>query len=437
MAHPPDMPMAHSPDMHQTMTTTQMEEGAMIMSPSGMVMGRGAEDWATRPGPMLMPIRTMIPGTWSQPGTWMLMGNVSAIVTNPGFGQARDSEFGKTHPYLLNDWVMVRGRTGNGYLEGMLMLNFEALTFSRAGWVEVGQAGEGLYDRQHQHQLIHQALVAVHPLGDSTGPFQLTLWGGQGSATIGPPIFMHRASNPSPTVPRKHHKGENPHETFPVLGVTVAYGGLTLDLSAFYAAELGRDDSRLYPRVGAPNSFAGRLRYTLAQNLEAQVSAERLVDQGDEGDAIQVSSSVYGRYVGRVVVDALLDGAVDIPTAGHGGEGKHPRAAAGLLEVAVRDRSLRDTGWMRAEVNQRIEPDGQRSSPWFFGSLGYERQVWVDASSIFGVGPFAEATLVVVPAALEDTYGARVGVTTTVGLQGHLMLMPGHQGGGMQGHAGH
>lgn len=325
---------------------------------------------------------------------------------------------------------MGRGRTSDGYLEGMLMLNFEALSFGKGGWYEVGQAGEGLWDTQHQHQLIHQALLAVHLTGKSEGPFRATLFAGQGSATIGAPIFMHRASNPSPTVPRKHHKGENPHETLPVLGASLQWHGSILEASAFSGREPQRDDSRLYPRIGAPTSFAARFRQQVGDLFEFQVSGQRLVDQGSEEDAYQVSTSAYGRYVGRVVIDWLLDAAIDAPLHAH--EGGHGAARAALFELAARDAALRDVGWMRLELNDRIERDETLSKRWFFGSLGYERVVWVDPSSVFGLGIFGEGTLVRVPDSVRTAYGDRWGVTTTVGLHGQLMWMNSAAHGGMR-----
>jgi hypothetical protein len=376
----------------------------------------------TRPGLMLMPIRPMIPGTWSTPGGFHVMANIAAIGTNPGFANAYDSSLGRTHPYVLADWIMAQGRTANGYFEGLLMLNFEPLTLGREGWAEVGQAGEGLLDAQHSHQLLHQAIVALHLLGRDEGPLRIALWGGQGSATIGPPLFMHRASNPSPTVPRKHHKGENPHETLPVVGLTVEYARTALDLSWFNAREPLPDDRRFYPKPRMPKSFAARIRQRIGELVELQVSAARLIDQGEEEDATQLSASVYGRWVGPVVIDALLDGAVDLPA--HAEEG-HGKAAAGLGEIAVRDPSLRDIGWTRLEVNERVEPTGGVSSPWWFASLGYERTVWVDPASVLSLGLFGELTWVRVPASMVAAYGDRDGVTATMGLHGALMWMGG------------
>lgn len=402
-----------------------------------MVMGEGGDTWIDRPAPMIMPIRPLIPGDWTPPGSVHVMGNFAAIATNPGFsGATTDPELGRTHPYLLADWFMVQGRTHDGWLEGLFMLNLEALTFTREGWYEVGQAGEGLWDRQHQHQLFHQALVALHLIGrEQSDAWKFTLWGGQGSASIGPPIFMHRASNPSPTVPRKHHKGENPHETFPVVGATLEWEHTALDVSVFSAYEFSPSDSRLYPRAHAPKSYAARLRQRIGDDVEVQISGERLNDQGDryaqlgpgapivdagpEEDAYQFSSSIYGRFVGRFVVDALLDFAVDKPVP----KDAHPAAFAWLAEIAVRNASLRETLYGRIEVNDRIEPDESLSRRWFFGTVGYEHVAWVDPESVFGLGVFAEITAIRVPDVVEGAYGQTWGATTTVGLHGQIMWM--------------
>jgi len=414
---------------------------ASPMEMDGMVMGSGGDAWGDRPAPMLMPIRPLYPGDWSPPGSVHVMGNFAAIVTNPGFAHASDPQLGRDHAYVLADWIMIEGRTRDGWLEGIFMPNFEALTFTRAGWYEIGQSGEGLWDRQHQHQLVHQALLALHLVGrEERDPFKLTLWGGQGSASIGPPIFMHRASNPSPTVPRKHHKGENPHETFPVIGATFEWRGTALDVSAFSAYEFSPDDSRLYPRAHAPKSYAARLRQRIGPDVEVQISGERLNDQGDryvqlaagapivdagpEEDAYQLSASIYGRSVGRVILDGLLDFALDAPV-----NGGHPSVYAWLGELAVRSASMRDVGWSRIEINDRVEPDDVTvSRRWLFASIGYEHVAWVDPASVFGLGVFLEITAVHVPSVVEPEYGQSWGATTTFGLHGQLMWMSGDHG---------
>ena len=104
---------------------------------------------------------------------------------------------GSTYPLVVGDWAMAYGRDAHGWVEGLLMLNFEPLTVGPAGYPELGQSGEGLWDAQHSHQLVHQAMVGVHPLSGIAGwhpegmrregSYDLTVFGGQGSATIGPP----------------------------------------------------------------------------------------------------------------------------------------------------------------------------------------------------------------------------------------------------------
>jgi hypothetical protein len=250
----------------------------------------------------------------------------------------------------------------------------------------------------------------------------LSFFFGQGSATIGPPIFMHRASSPGPTVPRKHHKGENPHETFPVIGAALRVGSTTFEASAFNGKELTPEDSRLYPHPGPPDSFGGRVRHTIALGaggIEGQVSAERLHDQGaGEPDATQVSASAYlWTSVADWRFDALADWAIDIPDG-------EATANGALVELAVRTPDRRTTTWARVEFNQREEPASRGSfvsSPWLFGTLGGERVVAGGAESGLQVGFFGEATLAYIPAALQGMYGTDVAVTLNVGL--HLFGM--------------
>jgi hypothetical protein len=90
------------------------------------------------------------------------------------------------------------------------------------------------------------------------GRYELSIFAGQGSATIGPPIFMHRASNPGPTVPRKHHKGENPHETFPVVGTSLRVDRTWFEASVFSALELTPEDRRCGVGVSSTSARSRR-----------------------------------------------------------------------------------------------------------------------------------------------------------------------------------
>jgi hypothetical protein len=388
-----------------------------------------------------VPRGSLIPGTPNMPGGFHLMINGFAEVQNTGISGhtianrgVRTFDAGASYPLLVDDWAMAYGRDERGWLEGLLMLNFEPLTIGSAGYPEIGQAGEGLWDAQHAHQLFHQAMVAVHPLAGldgwhpesmlHEGRYDLSIFAGQGSATIGPPIFMHRASNPGPTVPRKHHKGENPHETFPVVGTSLRVDRTWFEASVFSALELTPEDSRLYPHVGTPDSAAARIRQVFGQWLEVQVSGERLRDQGHgEPDAWQASASAYGwaQALGWRL-DGLLDWAIDAPdpTQNVG----RITAQGALAEVAIRTPNRRQTMWGRSEVNQREESPavgGFVSSPWFFQTLGFEQVVAGGRSSGLQMGLFGEGTFISIPSSMRAFYGTDAAVTLNVGV--HLFGM--------------
>jgi hypothetical protein len=375
-----------------------------------------------------VPREGLIPGRPAMAGATHLMINGFAHVENVGLdgyairnaGETVDG--GAAHPLLTGDWAMGYWRQAHGWVEAEAMLDLEPLTIGPEGWPELGQSGEGLVDAQHPHQLVHQAMVAFHPLsgteaGDTSPAWDprvdLSLFAGQGSATVGPPIYMHRGSSPGPTVPRKHHKGENPHETFPVVGASLKIRRLWLEGSAFNGRELTPDDSRLYPHPGPPTSVAGRVRYDVAGLAEVQVSGARLRDER----ATQGSASVMAWHeLGDWRLDGLADYAIDAPDG-------EPTAQAVLGELAVRDPAARDVGWARLEWNQREETAafGGGVTPWAFGSLGAERVFAVNAPSGLQLGVFGEATYGRIPGALEPIYGGRDVVSVDIGV--HLLGM--------------
>jgi hypothetical protein len=393
--------------------------------------------------PYETPRQTSIPGTPGMPGGYHLMINGFGQLQNTGLGGYRIANAnvpswnaGATYPLLTGDWAMAYGRDSGGWVEGLLMLDLEPATVYGAGYPEVGQSGEGLWDAQHAHQFLHQAMIAVHPLAGldgwhpesmmQEGRFDLSLFGGQGSATIGPPLFMHRASNPGPTVPRKHHMGENPHETFPVVGAALRIDDTWIEVSAFSAKELTPQDSRWSPHVAAPESFAARLRRDFGGWVELQVSGERLVSQGQgEPDAYQLSASAYAWVdVGGWRLDGLADWAITSPDRDASGE---RRAANGaLLEAAARTPNRRQTFWLRSEIDQREESPafgGGVSMPWFFETLGFGQVVAGGAKSGLQLAVFGEATYINIPPSLRGVYGSDSAVTVGVGLHVFGMWM--------------
>jgi hypothetical protein len=404
----------------------------------------GAEEADSAQVPYVVPRQTLIPGTPDMPGGFHLMLNGFAEAQNTGVSGYRIQNqgvkswnAGATYPLLVDDWAMAYGRDAHGWVEGLLMLNFEPFTVGPAGIPEIGQSGEGLWDAQHAHQFIHQAMVAFHPLADldgwhpdgmmKEGAYDLALFGGQGSATIGPPIFMHRASNPGPTVPRKHHKGENPHETFPVIGMSLRLGDTWLETSVFSALELTPQDSRFYPHLGTVDSAAARVRHVFGHWLELQVSGERLRDQGHgEPNAWQGSASAYAwSDLGGWRLDGLLDWAIDVPDPDLLGHDR-PTAQGLLGELAARAPSRRETLWLRSEFNQREESPllgSVVSSPWFFETLGFEQVVLGGKTSGIQMGLFGEGTFISIPSSLENIYGTRTAVTLNAGVHVFGMWM--------------
>lgn len=388
-----------------------------------------------------VPRESLIPGTPNMPGGIHLMLNGFAEVENAGISGhtianrgVRTFDAGASYPLLVDDWAMAYGRDARGWIEGLLMLNFEPLTIGSAGYPEIGQSGEGLWDAQHAHQLFHQAMLAVHPLAGldgwhpesmmQEGRYDLSIFAGQGSATIGPPIFMHRASNPGPTVPRKHHKGENPHETFPVVGTSLRVERTWFEVSVFSALELTPEDSRLYPHIGTVDSAAARVRQVLGSWLEVQISGERLRDQGHgEPDAWQASASAYGFTQARGWrLDGLLDWAIDAPDPAPNGGRMTAQGALG--ELAARTPNRRQTMWARSEINQREESPavgGFVSSPWLFETLGFEQVVAGGRSTGLQVGLFGEGTFISIPASMRAFYGTDAAVTLNLGV--HLFGM--------------
>jgi hypothetical protein len=328
----------------------------------------------------------MIPGTPGMAGGIHLMLNAFGLLENQGLGGhtitnpgvATGFEGGATRAQLQHDWLMGYAREERGLVEGLLMIDLEPLTVGPAGMPELGQSGEGLWDAQHSHLLFHQAMVAIHPFAwtasgaatmMSEPRWDLSLFAGQGSATMGPPIFMHRASSPGPTVPRKHHKGENPHETSPVIGASFRYDLTTIEASIFGAKELTPDDNRMIPHPSAPTSFAARVRRIVADSVEVQISGERLRDQGEgsrrlagerqrlpldddrraaRGRAARLGPRSARRRAERA--GALRGGGGALGRSARGrlaawrsqsARGAAGRGRRGQLAVAVRDRRLR------------------------------------------------------------------------------------------------
>lgn len=379
------------------------------------------------------PRDTRIPGRPGPPGAVLVMLNAYGFLLDVGLGSyvienegVEPIDSGKTRGLLTGAWGGTYYRDAGGWFELLAMLNFDALSIGDEGYAELGQQGTGLWDAQAPHMFFQQVLLAFHPLaGTAAGhPNQrghsridLSLFAGQGGATLGPPIYLHRASAPGPTVPRKHHKGENPHETLPVLGASLRLDATTIEASVFNAEEPTPADSRFRPHANTPDSYAARVRQELLDSIELQLSGARLRNQGSgQADEWQLSASAYAwSELSGWRFDGLLDYGVAVPERV---AGERDTAHALLGEIAVRDPARRDVIWLRSELNQREEPDsiGGVSSPWWFSSLGFERVLWPQGPGAFQLGMFGEATYGRIPASLGAQYGRRGAFALVLGL---------------------
>ena len=209
-----------------------------------------------------------------------------------------------------------------------------------------------------------------------------------------------------------------------MVGAVLRIDDTWVEASAFSAKELTPQDSRWYPHVAAPESFAARVRQGIGGWLELQASGERLVNRGQgEPDAYQLSASAYAWVDARGWrLDGLADWAIDMPDPD--ATGVRRTASAALLEAAARTPNRRRTFWLRSEYNQREESPafgGGVSSPWFFETLGFEQVVICGAKSGLQLGVFGEATYINIPPSLRGFYGADSAATLNVGL--HLFGM--------------
>ena len=270
-------------------------------------------------------------------------------------------------------------------------------------------------------------MVAVHPLAFTPAGephmgaeplWDLSLFGGQGSATIGPPIFMHRASSPGPTVPRKHHKGENPHETFPVIGASLRYATTALEASVFSAGHLGPGRTAASTRTRARPIRSRRACGTCSRaRSSCRFSGERPARS-------RRAQHLAGQRQRVRVGDAPRRAHRRAARLGDGPPRHRSLRAECAREVAVRSPDRRGIYWLRTEVNERFEPLGAPvllSGPWLFQLLGFEHVAFVSPASGLQLGLFAEATYTHIPSELSAGYGRSHAVALSAGL--HLFGM--------------
>ena len=166
-----------------------------------------------------------------------------------------------------------------------------------------------------------------------------------GEPTLGPTVFMHRASSEgNPTAPLSHHTADSTHITHGVIAAGLTRGTMTVEGSVFHGRE--PDENRLDIEMGKLDSYAGRVWYRTGP-WAAQVSAGHLTqpDATELSDLDRYTASV--EYAGKdtPLKFTALFGMNHLPNL----NGSNVNEYAWLTDVAWRLRS-RDLAYLRAEI---------------------------------------------------------------------------------------
>ena len=292
------------------------------------------------------------------------------------------------------------------------MVSFEPFTLRDIGSPQVFQTGEtfqrtALVDYQHPHDLLMGLGAELRvPTGRVT-----TILGADlvGSPTLGPPVFMHRASAiENPQAPLAHHHLDATHITPGVVRAGVEARGVRFEASVFQGRE--PDEDRLDVDLGPLDSYATRLSLTRGR-WYAQISGGWL----NEPEVVTPYDAT--RYTASVSYTRGDDDRMLAWTAAFGQNREiHGNLEAYMFEATLRT-SPRNAFYTRLEsVAKDILDVGfhpvntfhpHRQSQVGAITLGYVRDVLRGAR--FGrVGIGADITGYRVPSNLQEPYGAPV-----------------------------
>lgn len=239
----------------------------------------------------------------------MLHGNIFARYTYTD-GPRGDKEF-STPNWIMGMYTYELGE--NDELRARAMISLDRLTEGYYGYPLLLQTGEGLIDRQHPHDLFAELSIAYqHRFNDD---LSVNLYAGlPGEPSIGPPVFMHRASAFSnPDAPLGHHLQDATHITFGVVTLGIAFDNLKVEGSIFNGSE--PDGERYGIESPKLNSYSGRISFNPTDELALQASAARLENPEHNGnDASRyTTSAIYtthhsdDKWLAAALVLALND----------------------------------------------------------------------------------------------------------------------------------
>ena len=342
------------------------------------------------------------------PWQWRVEGNVF-------FGyNHQQRKFTDFDEWESQNWLMASAErdVSRARLRLTSMFSFEPFTLRDIGSPQVFQTGEtfertALVDYQHPHDLLMGLGAELRiPTGRATTILAADV---VGPPTLGPPVFMHRASAiENPQAPLGHHHLDATHITAGVIRAGVEARGLRFEASVFQGRE--PDEDRLDVDFGALDSYATRLSYTRGR-WYAQISGGWL----NEPEVVTPFDAT--RYTASVSYTRGDDDRMLAWTAAVGQNREiHGNLEAYLFEATLRT-SARNAFYTRLEsVAKDILDVGfhpvntfhpHRQSQVGAFTLGYVRDVLRGARfGRFGVG--ADVTGYSVPSNLQEPYGSPV-----------------------------
>jgi len=378
----------------------------MMIDPLGVSMERMGS------GTTWIPDAVPLPARHRMVGSWLVMLHGFGFVQYDKQGGPRGADqFGS-----LN-WAMLMASRDllGGRFQARTMLSLDPATVTNRGYPLLLQSGETyrgqpLVDRQHPHDFwMELAVMYERALSRNIG---LTVYAApSGEPALGPVAFMHRPSAmDNLAAPLSHHWQDATHISFGVLTAGLFGRHWKLEGSAFNGREpneerWGFDRLRL-------DSYSGRFTMHMHSSwvFSAGYGFLKSPEALNPSESIhRVTASVlHGRKLGRdgQIATSLIWGANR-----HSGRTTHSVLAE---SEAVLDR--RNTIVGRVELVEKTAEDlVLPAGPGGFApdstftvaamSVGYIREVVRMSKATLGVG--FQATLNVVPSALDPVYGSR------------------------------
>lgn len=210
--------------------------------------------------------------------SWMYMLHYSIFLrhTNQNFNNPAGR--GRARQFDAPNWFMGMAQRNvgqRGLFLSRAMLSLDPVTVGPDGYPLIFQSGESykgqrLVDRQHQHDLFSELLVAYsYAFSPKSDAFIYV--GFPGEPALGPPAFMHRISAfNNPDSPLGHHWHDATHITFGVVTAGYRLGMVKLEASSFTGRE--PDENRLGFDKPRFDSYSARLSVNPSPSLALQVS---------------------------------------------------------------------------------------------------------------------------------------------------------------------